>query len=116
MQVRQETERGGVRGPEGSGRSRVKTWWALHCKYLFLSAHHGLQILVHESELLLQVPHSAAQLVQEVEVGGEGGREEGGSGNGSRDTRQVPNRWCWCVEACITQNTHTENTHNQVSV
>lgn len=35
-------------------------WCAFYSKYLLLSAQHGLQILLHEPELLVHLPRSAA--------------------------------------------------------
>lgn len=41
--------------------------------YLFLPAHHGLQILIHESKLLLQLSDSTGLVQHEQGIGGEEG-------------------------------------------
>lgn len=48
-------------------------------QYLILSAHHGLQILVHESKLFLQLPDSTGLVHSQV------GRGVGGGAGGGRE-------------------------------
>lgn len=49
-------------------------------QYLILSAHHGLQILVHESKLFLQLPDSTGLVHSQVGRGvGSGGRRGQGT-------------------------------------
>lgn len=72
---------------------------SLYSKYLFLSAHHRLQIVVHKSELLLQLPHSPEGV--SWDVGGERGTV-GRVAIKQQQTVTGPIQEGWCLQACMT--------------